>query len=65
METARFYERLFILIALPWVNVASFSVFHTEATVSIDLKNVLRMVTQSKSKTVISRSMCDKSDCIH
>ena len=27
------------------MNVTSFSVFHTEATVSIGLKNVLRMVT--------------------
>ena len=27
------------------INVTSFSVFHTEATVSIGLKNVLRMVT--------------------
>ena len=27
------------------INVASFSVFHTEATVSIGLRNALRMVT--------------------
>ena len=27
------------------INVTSFSILHTEATVSIDLKNVLRMVT--------------------
>ena len=32
------------------INVTSFSILHTEATVSIDLKNVLRMVTSIPQK---------------
>ena len=47
-DTELFYNYFYVLTCITLISgmyVTSFSVFYTEATVSIGLKNVLRMVT--------------------
>ena len=56
------FEFLRQLLSIHWgknmhncisIDVTSFSVFHTEATVSIGLKNVLKMVTFCKNNPIV------------